>query len=197
MEAYANFKGITLTKNETIETEAKPSFKGLIFAWVSIPAGALLMWLVVYLPVLIRLAVSSAFKKAVMSALGVSDLADVSVTDYIFRNIPDFVYGFFRFIAFVVVSAWLIWCLVMTWRCMRNSLAITNFRVIGRAGSEFLDSPLNEIKNVFIEQSLWGKIFNFGSIVLSTKKKSLTFRNISDPKTIYNLLLKQAENYCG
>ena len=193
---YDSFNGITLKKDEEIKNKAVPSLRGLIFAWVSIPAGATLLFLVAYLPVIIRFAVSSAFKRVVMSALGVSDSADVSISDYIFRNIPDFVYGFFRFIAFVVVSAWLIWCLVMTWRCMRNSLAITNFRVIGKAGSETLDSPLNEVKNVFIEQSLWGKLFNFGSIVVLTKRKSVTFRNISDPQTIYNLLITQAENYC-
>ena len=197
ISGYGNFKGITLKKDEVIETEASPSLKGLLFSWLTIPCGILIIWLLVYLPVLIRLAISSAFKSAVMSALGVGDFSEVSISDYIFRNIPDFIYGFLKFILFVLISAWLIWCLVMTWRCMRNSLAITNFRVIGKAGAETLDSPLDEVKNVFIEQSLWGRLFNFGSIVVSTKRNSVTFRNISDPESVYNLLMRQAENYCA
>ena len=129
--------------------------------------------------------------------MGVSSYSDVSITDYIFRNVPGFIKGFLGFIVFLLVAAWLGWCLVMTWRHMRNSLAITNFRVIGKAGDETLDSPLSEVKNVFIEQSLWGKIMGFGSIVVSTKSKSLTFRNIDNPTRVYKLLMDQAENYCS
>jgi len=194
---YQNFEGIPLKKDEVIEAKAKASYKGLLFAWASIPAGALLIWLVFYLPTLIRLAASSAFKAAVISALGIEKPSEISVTDYIFRNIPDFVRGFLGFVIFVLVSAWLVWCLVMTAHCTRNSLAITNFRVIGKAGAETLDSPLDEVKNVFIEQSLWGKLFNFGSVVVSTKRKSVTFRNISEPRIIHSLLMKQAESYCA
>lgn len=197
MEGYSNFHGITLKKDEVIETTAALSTRCLIFTWASIPCGLLLFWIVVYLPNIIRMALSSAFKSAVMHALGADNSASIDIGDYIFRNVPDFLMGVFGFTLFLLIAAWLIWCLVMTWHHTRNSLTITNFRVIGKAGDEEMDSPLNEIKNVFIEQSLWGKLLNFGSIVVSTKRRSLTFRNIDDPERIYNELLAHAEDYCA
>lgn len=104
--------------------------------------------------------------------------------------------GLFRFSFTVLVLAWLALCLILTKRYFSNSLAITNFRVIGKVGDETLESPLDEVKNVFIEQSIWGKLLDFGAIVVSTKQKSLTFKDIDDPERIYSELLSHAENYC-
>ena len=104
--------------------------------------------------------------------------------------------GLFRFSFTVLVLAWLALCLILTKRYFSNSPAITNFRVIGKVGDETFESPLDEVKNVFIEQSIWGKLLNFGAIVVSTKQKSLTFKDIDGPERIYSELLSHAENYC-
>lgn len=192
-----DFKGIILKKGEIIEREAKTTIPGLIFTWVSIPGGFFLYWLIVYFPVWVKSTVSSAFKQEMMEAMGLESSHKISLTDYIFRNIeiPEFLVFLIKIPFVMLIIAWLIWCLVMTSRHFKYSLAVTNFRVIGKAGSEMLDSPLNEIKNVFVEQSIWGKLLKYGSVVVSTKSKSVTFKNIHDPYELYRLLMSYASDY--
>lgn len=192
---YKEFNGILLKKGEIIEKEAKTTITGLIMTWISIPGGMLLYWLVVYFPVWLKSTVSSAFKQDIMSALGVESPESINITDYIFRDVPDFVISLISIPFILLVIVWLCWCLVMTGRHFKYSLAVTNFRVIGKAGSEILDSPLNEIKNVFIEQSIWGKLLKYGSVVVSTKSKSVTFKNIHDPYELYRMLMSYASDY--
>lgn len=185
--------GFLQKKDEEIKLSAKLSVKALIFTWISIPGGIIIVFVLVYLPTMIRTLVSSLFKNTVMEALGIGSHEKIDIMQYMFGSIPDIVL-FLLMIPFVLlILVWFVWCLMMTERFKNNSLAITNFRVIGKAGNEILDSPLNEVNNVFIEQSMWGKLLNFGSIVVSTKCKSLTFKNIDNPKMIYNELLSIAE----
>ena len=189
------FNGIPLKAGELIEKEAKTTVRGLIFTWISIPGGMLIYLLIVYAPVLLRSSFSSSFKKEIMSVMGLESSESINITDYIFRNIPDFILFLIAIPVALLVAAWLGWCLVMTSRHFKYSLAITNFRVIGKAGDDVLDSPLGEVKNVFIEQSIWGKMLKFGSIVVSTKSKSVTFKNIHEPHELYRKIMSHAEDY--
>lgn len=189
------FNGILLKKGEIIEKEAKTTITGLIMTWISIPGGILLYWLVVYFPVWLKSTVSSTFKHEIMSALGVESPESINITDYIFRDVPDIVTFLISIPFILLVIVWLCWCLVMTSRHFKYSLAVTNFRVIGKAGSEILDSPLTEIKNVFIEQSIWGKLLKYGAIVVSTKSRSITFKNIHAPYELYRVIMSYASDY--
>ncbi len=193
------FKGIILKKDEVIEREAKTTIPGLIFTWVSIPGGFFLYWLIVYFPVWVKSTLSSAFKREMMEAIGLESGQKINLTDYIFRNIeiPEFLVFLIKIPFIMLIIAWLIWCLVMTSRHFKYSLAVTNLRVIGKSGAEMFDSPLNEIKNVYIEQSIWGKMLNFGDIVVSSKKGSMTFKNIHDPHPLHKLIMSYASDYAA
>lgn len=189
------FNGIPLKLGEIVEKEARTTIRGLIFTWFSIPGGMLIYFLIVYAPILLKSMFSSAFKQEIMSAMGLQTPESIDITEYIFRNIPDFLMVLISIPIVLLVIVWFCWCLVMTSRHFKYSLAITNFRVIGKAGSEVLDSPLNEVKNVFIEQSIWGKMLKFGSIVVSTKSKSVTFKNIHEPYELYRMIMSHASDY--
>lgn len=97
----------------------------------------------------------------------------------------------------ILVIVWFFLCLTMTYRHFRYHLAITDSRVIGKAGAEELNSPLDELVNVFIERSFWGKLLNYGAVTVQTKKKTLTFYNIESPKAFYDKIMSYAENYCA
>ncbi len=188
---------IPLKDGESVTLESKPSKTGLIITWVSIPGLFFIIFLLVYLPQLIRVMFSQAVKEAVMSSLGVESMQEVNVmkyvSDQIWGHIPKLliVLGMIPFI--LLILAWLGWCIVMTFRYFRYSVAVTDSRVIGNAAGEILDAKLTDIINVFIEQSLFGKIFNYGNITISSKGKSLTFQNIHNPKVMYRLLKSYAE----
>ncbi len=204
MLEYKNFKGIYLRAEENVIKEAEISISGLVVAWASIPGVfliSLIFYIIARLPRYIRMVFSRTVKKAILNTFDVSTIKEDDIagnmSEQIFGSIPDAVLLLLKISVILLVVAWLGCCLVMTYRHFRYCLAITDFRVIGKANGKELSSPHNEVVNVFFEQSLWGKLFNYGNITVHTKKCSLTFRNIKDPKDIHYMLMKFAENYCA
>ena len=96
-----------------------------------------------------------------------------------------------------VVLAWLVWCLLMTYRHFQYKFVMTNQRVLGVAKGELLEASLNEVKNANIEQSIWGKLFRYGAVTVQTAKGTLTFYNIQNPQETYKAVLDVARGYCA
>ena len=97
----------------------------------------------------------------------------------------------------LLIIVWLVLCIYKTSRYFRYHIVLTDLRIIGKAGNEELNAPLNEIKNVFIEWTWFGRIFNYGNIVVITKRKSLTFKNMSNPKQMYHIIMSYAQDYAA
>lgn len=187
-----SFAGFSLRAGEQVEISRKPSLYALLIAWLSIPFGTLFFVLCTYLPVWVKTATSSDFRDIITSVLGLSDYSQVSITEYIFYSIPDIVKVFLGFLLIILVLAWLVLCLLITFHHFRYSLAITNFRVIGRSAGIKEEIPLGEIINVYIYRSIWGKLLNFGSITVLTGKKSVKFRNLHSPRKVYDAIMSYA-----
>lgn len=198
---FRDFNGIPLKENETIQEEAKISKIGLLIAWLSIPAVLLLFFLFTYMPYLVRMALSQSFRNALMAQYEVDLFSELDLSKVlfglVFEKVPNVLIVLLCIPLVLLVIAWLGLCLYKTSRYFGYSLALTDLRIIGKAAQETLDAPFNEIVNVFMERSLVGKIFNYGNIVVSTKRKSLTFKNIHDPKRMYSFIMSYAENYAA
>jgi uncharacterized membrane protein YdbT with pleckstrin-like domain len=76
-----------------------------------------------------------------------------------------------------------------------NIWVITNLRVIDEYGvisSHSVESPLDKINNVQFDQSLWGRLFNYGDVTLQTAAEmgETVYRFLVHPKqvqtTIFN-----------
>lgn len=184
-----------LKPNEKVVLNTETTAKGLIVTWLAFPGGFLIYWLITYLPIYIRSLFSSAMKEAIMNALEISDGSGSGagfsmsyVSDYVVKTIWDPIPGFFKFlIIFPLVLLFLVWLglnLVLTWRHFRYALAITDSRVIGFAGSQEMDVPYDQLVDCFVEQSLWGKIFGYGTVRVQTKRLTLEFHNRKNPKKI-------------
>lgn len=79
-----------------------------------------------------------------------------------------------------------------------QKLDFTNKQVRGRIGilnTKKLNSPLNKINNVGVNQSFWGKIFNFGTVNINTSSVNYEFKYISNPNEFVDLLNKQIDIY--
>lgn len=79
-----------------------------------------------------------------------------------------------------------------------TKLTITEKRVTGHTGlvhTSDLDSPLNKITGVRVGQGLFGKIFNYGTIRITTASTALEFRYISNPNKFRAALNNQIEIY--
>lgn len=79
-----------------------------------------------------------------------------------------------------------------------TKLIITNKRISGKTGlinANELDSPLNKINGIQIKQGLFGKIFNYGTISITTASTVFNFDYISSPYEFKTILNNQIEKY--
>ena len=79
-----------------------------------------------------------------------------------------------------------------------TKLIITNKRISGKTGlinTNELDSPLNKINGIQIKQGLFGKIFNYGTISITTASTVFNFDYISGPFEFKTILNNQIEKY--
>lgn len=77
-------------------------------------------------------------------------------------------------------------------------LEITNKRVRGKTGlvnTNELDSPLNKINSVQVKQGFFGKIFNYGTIAITTSSSVFEFDYVTKPNEFKSILNNQIEAY--
>ncbi len=70
-----------------------------------------------------------------------------------------------------------------------TELCFTNMRVIGKSGfikTKSLDAPINKINDIMITQNLFGKIFQYSKIVISTSSNKYDFKYIKDAENFKN-----------
>ena len=81
-----------------------------------------------------------------------------------------------------------------------NIWVVTNFRVVDEAGllSHFAkESPLDKINNVSYDQSVWGRLFNFGHVKIQTAAEvgATDYYNVQHPKRLKDTITAaQAEH---
>lgn len=198
---HREINGIRLEEQETVKAEATISKAGLWGVWLSIPSVLLVFFMVTYMPYIVKMAFSKAFRQTVMEQFNVESFSELNIFATIFRlvvgNIPTALIILLCIPLALLVIAWLGLCLYKTRGYFDYCLALTDHRVIGKAAHEELSAPLDEIVNVFIERPLLGRIFRYGNIVVHTKKKSVTFKNIHDPMRMYKMIMSYAENYAA
>lgn len=72
-----------------------------------------------------------------------------------------------------------------------TKLTLTDKHIIGKVGlvnTEELDSPISKITGVKVEQGLFGKIFNYGTIVVTTASNAFRFAAITNPNQFKSTL---------
>lgn len=92
----------------------------------------------------------------------------------------------------------LIKAIIKTIQFYNIELALTNKRLIGKNGvvnTSAMDSPLNKIQNIKVTQSLWGKIFNFSKILVTTAAGSYYFEAIKNGNQFKNMVTAQIDQY--
>lgn len=128
----------------------------------------------------------------------------------------------FALLAVAVVAALLAWTLaesipgtivalivaalfgiVLAWKnyvLRTNEYVLTNHRVIQQMGilnKRSVDSRLDKINNVEHQQSVWGRIFGFGDVMIDTASETGTavFKNISRPLDFKRAIVATSEQY--
>ena len=188
-----NENNYVLKDGEKIEYTATISKKALIPMWLSAPTFVILPYIITYVPQLIKSLIDNGIKKLI---LGEASLPSApSVWDFLPEEVGLILAILILIPVVFALLVWVVICLFLTRRHYKNSLVVTDSRVIGKSVDGQIDEELTNIKNVCLEQPLFGKVFNYGAIVITGKRQSLTIRNIDDPNKVYKMLLTYAENY--
>lgn len=91
-----------------------------------------------------------------------------------------------------------IWAIVKTVKYFSVELAVTNKRVIGKAGiinTYSLDAPLNKIQSISTRSKLWGNICGYGTVTISTAAGSHHFCGIKNCKNFQSTVINLMEEY--
>lgn len=116
--------------------------------------------------------------------------AKLSVVALVFKLLIDL------FACMILIG--LIWLPRDLIKYFTTKLEITNRRVKGKIGlinTNELDSPLNKINSVQVKQGLFGKIFNYGTITITTPSSLFNFDYITNPNEFKTILNNQIEAY--
>lgn len=83
-------------------------------------------------------------------------------------------------------------------RMITTELGFTNKNFIGKTGlinTKVLNSPLNKINNISVENGFWGKIFGYGTVHVDTASGSYDFKYIARADNFRTNLLNAIEQY--
>jgi uncharacterized membrane protein YdbT with pleckstrin-like domain len=81
-----------------------------------------------------------------------------------------------------------------------NIWVVTNFRVVDEAGllnHYAKESPLDKINNVSYDQSVWGRLFNFGHVEIQTAAEAgaTDYYNVNHPKRLKDTITAAQAEY--
>lgn len=80
---------------------------------------------------------------------------------------------------------------------MFSELAVTNKKIFGKTGfikTNEMNSPIKQIQNVKVQNGLFGKIFGFGTVSITTTSGVYFFKYVSKPNDFKNTVMAQIEN---
>jgi len=186
------FDEICLNTDEKIILKTRPSVKALIITWLAIPSFLFVTLFLPFLGTLIKTLVSESVKQSI-NIQGVSPFA------YAWQSVFGDLLGIVKFLIFfpitLLVTVWVVLCLILTYRHFKYFVVITDSRLLGKSKNKEVVVSLKTIKNVYCEQSIWGKFLNYGNVIVNTSKNTFEFKSISSPKKIKDFLMKYASDY--
>ncbi len=157
---------LQLKQGEELLGSAKISRTSIVALWLSVPCFAAVI-LGGFLPWVIR-------------ALRMADFID--------GHISAFLGGLIAVAVVVLALAWAAVAAVLTKRHVCYSLVVTNLRVVATSHKTQMEASISDLKNVFVEESLGGKIFRYGALTIQAEKGSVTVKNVCDPEALQKQL---------
>lgn len=170
-----------IDSNKQNVVRATISIKALIVAWLSIPALYIIPYIFVYLPKYIKMKIEGEIESAIREAAGLGEKISVSdiVKQEIYGAIPPIVTDIIGFFVGLLFFAWFCWAIGYTVKHFKYKLHYDEKELYGKSGKKELTVSLDKINNIYIEDSIWGKLFNYGSITISSTVGSITIKNVA------------------
>lgn len=99
-------------------------------------------------------------------------------------------------IALILFFVFLIALISTTINLLTTVLAFSNKKVMCKTGlinTQKMDSPLDKVNNVTVASGLFGKIFGYGNIVITTAAETHTYKGIKTPEKFRTALAEQIQ----
>lgn len=97
---------------------------------------------------------------------------------------------------FLVVGMFTIWKPLIA--MFTTELGFTNKKLLGKVGlinTKTLDAPLNKINNASVSSGLWGKIFGYGTLHITTSSGAYHFVGIANAEQFKSSLMAQIDQF--
>ena len=81
---------------------------------------------------------------------------------------------------------------------MKIELALTNKRLVGKVGiiaRQIMDSKLNKIQSIKIEETFFGRLFGYATVVVVTAGTHYEFQAIASANEFKNKVMNQIEEF--
>lgn len=114
-------------------------------------------------------------------------LSFISVLRYYFVNPFLFFFNIFTIVG-------LVWLLIRFNAYRHTELVLTNKKVFGKCGlisTVQMQCPLNMVNSVSYSTGLMGKLFGYGTVIISTGSTHFKFRFVRDGQMFYNDIFTQ------
>lgn len=114
--------------------------------------------------------------------------------------VASYFIGFIPHYGWIAAVLGLLYLLIRYANWNANIWVVTNFRVIDEVGllSHFAkESPLDKINNVSYRQTIMGRIFNYGDVVIQTAAQvgATTYDNVNHPKRLQETIVAAQSGY--
>ena len=79
-----------------------------------------------------------------------------------------------------------------------TELVVTSKKIFGKLGiiqTKIMDAPLNKINNISVEQRLFGKIFSYGTIIITTSSGNYNYLYIKNADDFRCKVMNQIDIY--
>ena len=80
----------------------------------------------------------------------------------------------------------------------KTELALTNQRLVGRKGivaRDLMDSKLDKVQTVRVEETFWGRIFKYANLVINTAGGTFMFLGIARANEFKQKVMNQIDEY--
>ena len=163
---------LQLKEGERLMGSAKISRASIAALWLSVPCFAA-VGLGGFLPGTVRMLRLASFAgEALPAVLG----------------------GVIAVAVIVLALAWAAVAAVLTKRNICYSLVFTNLRVVATSHKTQFEARIPDLKNVFVEVSLPGRIFRYGALTVQAETGAITVKNVCDPASLQKQLFDLMEN---
>lgn len=193
LERYVN-------ADETQVKSLKTSKTAILVDWLALPALFLVLFLTVIVPVAVKTYASYELKTIIMEETGLEELGLGDLLSHplrtLFPGISGMVRGLLIAITVILSAIWFIFCCIRTKLNTGYELILTDKRILAFAHGEMFSDDWQNIKNVYVECSLWGKLLKYGTVTVNAVGRTVTVRHIASPETVRNeFYMRCGENF--